>query len=96
MRVLMVTNMYPHAGDPAYGSFVHEQVGALRAAGIDVDLLFVNGRASRWHYLLAYPRFWRRLARRRYDLVHAHDVFSGLIARAQLGCPWSRASTPPA
>jgi len=49
MRVLMVTNMYPHAGDPAYGSFVHEQVGALRAAGIDVDLLFVNGRASRWH-----------------------------------------------
>lgn len=87
MRVLLLTNMYPHAADASYGTFVYEQARAIRAAGIELDTLFVNGRASRWNYLAGYPRFWLRLARGGYDLVHSHYVFSGLIARAQLGLP---------
>lgn len=87
MRVLMVTNMFPHPADPSFGTFIREQVRALRAAGVQVDVLFVNGRRSRWNYLLGYLRFWARLATHRYDLVHAHYVFSGWIARAQAFLP---------
>ena len=85
MRVLVVTNMWPHPADPAFGTFVAQQVEALRGRGVEVDVLFVNGRRSRWNYLLGLGRVWAALARRRYDLVHAHYVFSGWLARLQ---PW--------
>jgi glycosyltransferase involved in cell wall biosynthesis len=39
------------------------------------------------HYLWAFPRLWARLLTRRYDLIHAHYVFSGIIARAQFLYP---------
>jgi len=87
MRVLMLTNMYPHEEDRSFGTFVSEQVRALRDAGVQVDVLFVNGRKSRWNYALAYPRLWRQLHYIDYDLIHAHYVFSGLVARAQFGLP---------
>lgn len=87
MRVLMLTNMYPHDEDPSFGTFVYDQVRALRRLGVEVDVLFVNGRASRWRYLEAYPRLWRQLYYVEYDLIHAHYVFSGWIARAQWRLP---------
>ncbi len=87
MRVLVLTNMYPHEADASFGTFVYEQVRALRALGVEMDVLFVNGRASRWNYLLGYPRLWRQLHYVAYDLIHAHYVFAGLIARAQCRLP---------
>ena len=87
MRVLMLTNMYPYEDDPSFGTFVYEQVRALRGLGVEVDVLFVDGRSSRWNYLLGHPRLWRQLALVEYDLIHAHYVFSGLIARAQWKLP---------
>lgn len=87
MRVLVLTNMYPHEADASFGTFVYEQVRALRALGVEMDVLFVNGRASRWNYLLGYPRLWRQLHYVSYDLIHAHYVFAGLIARAQCRLP---------
>jgi glycosyltransferase involved in cell wall biosynthesis len=83
----MLTNMYPHEQDRSFGTFVFEQVRALRAQGVQVDVLFVNGRASRWAYLSGYPRLWKQLRHVTYDLIHAHYVFSGLIARAQHRLP---------
>ena len=44
MRVLAVTNMYPTPEQPAFGTFVRDQVEALRQAGIEMDVLFINGR----------------------------------------------------
>jgi glycosyltransferase involved in cell wall biosynthesis len=87
MRVLVLTNMYPHEADPSFGTFVYEQVRALRALGVEMDVLFVNGRASRWSYLSGYARLWRQVRHVRYDLVHAHYVFAGWIARAQWRLP---------
>lgn len=87
IRVLVLTNMYPYEADPSFGTFVHAQVRALRELGVDIDVLFVNGRASRWGYVMGCCRFWRQLAFVRYDLIHAHYVFSGWIARAQLHLP---------
>jgi teichuronic acid biosynthesis glycosyltransferase TuaC len=87
MRVLVVTNMYPSPDMPAFGTFVKEQVESLRKEGVEVDVLFVNGSKSKLNYLWAFPRLWVRLLTGRYDLIHAHYVFSGIIARAQLLYP---------
>lgn len=85
MKVLIVTNMYPTPTMPSFGTFVRDQVEALRRAGVEVDVFFVNGRASKWNYLRAFPRLWWRLLRHRSAIVHAHYVLAGLIARAQWG-----------
>ena len=87
MRVLVVTNMYPTAADPAFGTFVRDEVEALRCLGVQADVLLINGKASRWNYLWGLPRFWWRLARRRCDLVHAHYALTGLVARMQWCVP---------
>jgi glycosyltransferase involved in cell wall biosynthesis len=85
VKVLVVTNMYPTPEMPAYGTFVHDQVEALRQAGAEVDVFFFNGRKSTWNYLWAFPRYWRLLWGRRYDVIHAHYVLAGVVARAQWG-----------
>jgi glycosyltransferase involved in cell wall biosynthesis len=86
MKVLVLTNMYP-TEKPSFGTFVKEQVESLREQGADVDVLFVNGVKSKLNYLWGFPRLWARILTRRYDLIHAHYVFSGVIARAQILCP---------
>jgi teichuronic acid biosynthesis glycosyltransferase TuaC len=71
VRALVVTNMYPSPDRPALGSFVRDQVEALRrVAGVEVELhAFAPG-------LRGYPRAARDLRRRfrgeRFDVVHAH------------------------
>ena len=87
MRVLVVTNMWPHKEEPSFGTFVAQQVEGLRQRGIEIDVLFINGKRSRWQYLLGIPRLWGALLRRHYDLVHAHYVFSGWVARMQVCRP---------
>jgi teichuronic acid biosynthesis glycosyltransferase TuaC len=88
MRVLVVTNMYPNPRMPASGTFVRDQVESLRALGMDMDVFFIDGRASTWNYFRAFPQFWRWLRTHpRYDLIHAHYVFSGLVALSQGRAP---------
>jgi glycosyltransferase involved in cell wall biosynthesis len=77
--------MYPSPEMPAFGTFVHDQVEALRRAGVEIDVLYINGRASKWNYLRGFLRYWRQLRQGNYDLVHAHYVLTGVIARAQWG-----------
>jgi teichuronic acid biosynthesis glycosyltransferase TuaC len=87
MKVLVVTNMYPRPEAPSHGVFVGDQVASLRRLGVDVDVFFMNGRGNRLNYLWAYPRLWNTLRKKRYDVIHAHYIFSGLVARAQWGAP---------
>lgn len=87
MKVLVVTNMYPRPEAPSHGVFVGDQVESLRRLGLDVDVLFMNGRANKLNYFWAYPRLWRQLRKKKYDVVHAHYIFSGLVARGQIGTP---------
>jgi glycosyltransferase involved in cell wall biosynthesis len=83
MRVLVVTNMYPTAEDPAYGAFVAAQVGSLAGAGVGVRLEFIDGRQSSARYLGA-PLRLRALARSgAFDLVHAHYGLTGFVAAFQ-------------
>jgi glycosyltransferase involved in cell wall biosynthesis len=72
MRALIVTSMYPSPERPALGSFVRDQVEALRRLdGVDAEVFtFAPGSAA------AYARAGRVLRsaykRSRFDVVHAH------------------------
>ena len=87
MRVLVVTNMYPTEDRPHFGIFVKEQVESLGKLGVDVDVLFMDGRAGKLNYLRGFPRLYKKLREQQYDLIHAHYIFAGLVARAQRRYP---------
>jgi teichuronic acid biosynthesis glycosyltransferase TuaC len=87
MKVLLLTNMYPTKEQPLMGIFVQEQVESLRNLGVEIDVLLVNGKNSKINYIWGFFRLWGRLLTHRYDLIHAHYVFSGIIARAQFLLP---------
>jgi glycosyltransferase involved in cell wall biosynthesis len=72
MRALVVTSMYPSARAPARGSFVRDQVQALRSLpGVELDLFaFDPGGAS--PYVRAAGELRRRYRGARFDVVHAH------------------------
>ena len=86
-NVLVVTNLWPTQADPSFGSFVKAQMESLRPLGVAYDVLFVNGRASRWNYLRGVRELHQQLGAKRYDLIHAHFGFSGWVARCQLRVP---------
>lgn len=85
--VLVVTNLWPTEADPSYGSFVKAQVDSLRPLGVESDVLFINGRESRWNYLRGIRQLRRQLRTKRYDLIHAHFGLSGWVARGQSRVP---------
>lgn len=75
MRVLVVTNMWPSPSAPSFGVFVAEQVEALRARGVAVDVLFL-GRGPK-AYLSGPAHIAARVLSYRPDLVHAHYGLTG-------------------
>ncbi len=88
MRALIVTNMYPTAVRPALGSFVRDQVDALRrTGGIDLDVFsFQPGGMNT--YLRAASELRRRRGRHgdaAYDVVHAHFGLTAWPALAARG-----------
>jgi glycosyltransferase involved in cell wall biosynthesis len=86
IRLLVLTNMYPSAKRPLYGAFVRDQVESLRAAGVEAEVLFIDGRTSRAEYLRAVPRI-RHAVRGGFDLVHAHYGLTGFLALCQRRLP---------
>ena len=85
MRALVVTNMYPTPMRPALGSFVRDQVEALRRIdGTEVDLFaFAPGGAGA--YLKGTQDLRRRHRRDPYDVVHAHFGLTAWPAFAASG-----------
>lgn len=87
MKVLIFTHMYPSMGHPENGIFVKEQVDSLVNAGIDIDVLFCDVKKTKWLYPLSLFFLWKKIIENKYDLVHAHYVFAGIIARFQFILP---------
>lgn len=85
LRVLVVTAMYPKPSAPTLGIFVHEQVETLRRLGAQVDVLYVDGRRGKHQYVLGCARVLTQSIRHRYDVVHGHYGYAGLMARCQWG-----------
>jgi teichuronic acid biosynthesis glycosyltransferase TuaC len=87
LRILVVTNMYPHEKDPAFGTFVMQQVDALRRRGQIVDVLHIEGHKSKLRYLTGAFEVFARTRRTSYDIVHAHYGLSGLPALFRFKTP---------
>ncbi len=87
MKVLTMTAIYPTAGNPALGTFVRTQVESLKQAGIEIELLLLNGRFRKWNYPKAVVQLRRRLAKSAVDLIHAHISYVGMMARTQWKVP---------
>ncbi len=85
--VLVVTNLWPTEADPSYGSFVKAQMESLGPLGVEFDVLFINGRESKWNYLRGVRQVRKQLRAKRYDLIHAHFGLSGWVARLQSHVP---------
>ena len=72
MRALVVTNLYPNPRDPVRGSFVRDQVEALRQiAELELEL-FTFASLGTTGYLEAAREARRRYRAARFDVVHAH------------------------
>jgi teichuronic acid biosynthesis glycosyltransferase TuaC len=82
MRALIVTNMWPSPDAPARGSFVRDQVAALRRLpGLDIEVFaFAPG-----DYARAAVRLRRRHGRASFDVVHAHFGLTAWPALAARG-----------
>jgi glycosyltransferase involved in cell wall biosynthesis len=84
MRVLAVTNMYPTERAPHLGSFVKQQVLALKEIGVEIELIIVErlekGKACYWG-------LWRQVQSSirdfEPDIVHAMygGVMSDIVTR---------------
>jgi teichuronic acid biosynthesis glycosyltransferase TuaC len=83
LRVLIVTNMYPTAAEPWFGSFVRDQVEDLRAVGIDLRLFSFDGRRRALNYARAAREVRRVLVHDQFDLVHAHYGLTGAAVSLQ-------------
>lgn len=78
MRVLVVTNMAPSRDAPQRGSFVRDQVRALRSLSIDVETFDWQPGSS--GYIPATRALRRLLRTRSFDVVHAHYGLTGWCA----------------
>src|ERR1700730_18654763 len=79
MRVLVVTAMYPQPDAPHRGVFVYDQVESLRRLGAEVDVLDLGSRRGLLKYVLGGWRVFITTLLRRYDVVHGHYGFAGLV-----------------
>jgi teichuronic acid biosynthesis glycosyltransferase TuaC len=87
MRILTVTNMYPTPSEPWFGSFVKDQVDALRRLGLSIDVFSFDGRRDWRAYGTAVRHVRRLVAEREFDVVHAHYGLSGAVAVCQRSVP---------
>jgi len=87
IKVLAVINMYPYENYPYYGIFVKEQLEMLEEFGIEIDMLFLNGKKNKFNYLKGIFQILKRVRKEKFDIVHAHYVFCGILARLQFRYP---------
>jgi teichuronic acid biosynthesis glycosyltransferase TuaC len=87
MRVLAVTNMYPTDAEPWFGSFVKDQIEAVRRLNVAVEVFSFDGRRD-WRAYASAARTVRKLtATGAFDLVHAHYGLTGAASLGQRSVP---------
>ena len=80
LRVLVVTNMWPKADRPSYGSFVAAEVKALGEAGVGVQVHVIAGDTNPLTYATDIAAIRRLVRSGRFDIVHAHYGLAGWTA----------------
>jgi teichuronic acid biosynthesis glycosyltransferase TuaC len=85
MKILYVTNMYPHQNNPYYGIFVKEQIDAVSALDgtesrdIKTKLIFINSKRTLLAYIWSVFSINFHLCFNRYDIIHIHYGLSGVF-----------------
>ncbi len=80
MKVLYVTNMYPYKSYAYFGIHVKEQIDSIRNEyGITDTVLFINGRVSKWNYMLSIIKANYLVYKSKADVIHIHFGLSGLF-----------------
>lgn len=80
MKVLHITNNYPTKNFPIFGIFVKEQIDSLTEKGIENEIFFMNTREKgKKEYFLGLFRIIKILISKRFDIVHCHHSYSGII-----------------
>jgi teichuronic acid biosynthesis glycosyltransferase TuaC len=89
LRILAVINTYPSAEKPGDGPQIRDQIEALTARGVEVDLIYIDRyRGKKRSYARAAWRiFLLSFQSKRYDLIHAYYGHCGLLARLQFRYP---------
>jgi glycosyltransferase involved in cell wall biosynthesis len=89
LRILAVTNTYPTTEKPGDGPQIRDQIEALKARGIEVDLMYIDRyRGKKRSYAQAALRiFLLSFKSKRYHLIHAYYGHCGLLARLQFRYP---------
>jgi teichuronic acid biosynthesis glycosyltransferase TuaC len=80
MKILAITNMYPSAAFPTQGVFVQEQIKGLRAAGLEVRVLFVDRRRAGPLVYFGWLQNELRRAVAEFDPDVLHAMYGGVMA----------------
>ncbi|HET7602686.1 MAG TPA: glycosyltransferase [Gemmatimonadales bacterium] len=81
--MLVVTNMWPRADRPSYGSFVAAEAKALAEAGVDVHVHVIAGDTNPLSYATDIASIRRQARSGCFDIVHAHYGLAGWTASWQ-------------
>lgn len=80
MRILHITNNFPTLNFPIFGIFIKEQIESLNNLGVENEVFFINSREEgKVAYLRSLWKLPRLLKQNRYDVIHCHHSFSGVI-----------------
>lgn len=80
LRILFVTNMWPDAERPHWGTFIRSQAQSLEDADVRVDRLVIRGYATPRAYFASMSELWSRLRTREYDVIHIHTGHAAAIS----------------
>lgn len=87
IRAMVLTRMWPTSERPYDGTFVKDEVDALRRRGVDCHVVVEGGPGG----LGCYIRLWRKMRRAlkasHFDVLHAHYGTTGWVGRLQWTAP---------
>ena len=92
MKALYITNMYPNKLNPYYGIFVKQEVQYLSRNGIDVEVVFINGKKSKFEYIKSPFVIFKELSRKKFDIINVQH--SLLLSQTLLARKLLRLRTP--
>ena len=87
MKTLHIVNVFANDSKIVTEPFVRGQIQSLRQQGIEVAVFNVHGNESKTNYFKALFNLRKIMKAKRYDLVHGHYVYSGVIAASQRQVP---------
>jgi teichuronic acid biosynthesis glycosyltransferase TuaC len=82
-----MTRLWPSEANPHSGTWVRDQVAALERLGVRCEVLYGAGGGGIWPYLRLRRAMATRIAHEKYDLIHAHYGFTGIVAATQRSLP---------